>query len=197
MKNNQNSYEFLDIKLLESIIKENDHAKLIKYASNLEAQLDSLPRYQEYKLREEIRDCQTIVLNYILSLNDTKTAEKLIHALFDNTDLYPEIYEKACARLIENKTPEEAMELYKIIKNRYFYFPSHTILKYVSSNTKKASTCLFFANNLEESYKKYGNKEYDDYILDFYARFKAVCTKEEFDQFVEFGTVSETNMQKQ
>ena len=197
MKQNQVPYEFLDVKLLESIIKNNDHTELINYVSHLEAQLNSLPPYKEYKLREEIRDCQTAVLNYILSLDDKKTAEKLIHALFDNADLYPEIYEKACTRLIEDKTPEEIMKLYKVIKDKYFYRPSQTILKHVASSTKKASTCLFFVKDLEESYKKYGIKDYDSYILDFYARFKAVCTKEEFDQFVEFGTVSDSKMQKQ
>lgn len=196
-QNNKTNYEFLDVKLLESIMQSHDYSALIKYVDNLESMANNLPVYKEFKLRAERKDCQTAVLNYILSLNDEKLINELIHALFDNADLFPELYEKAYTKLIENKTPEEVMDLYKIIKNKYFYRPSHTILKHIASNTKKANTCLYFINDLEEKYKKYGVKEYDDYILEFYKRFRAVCTQEEYEQFVESGMKPETDLQKQ
>ena len=197
MKNNETIYEFLDVKLLEKIMQNNDYDALIKFVYDLEAKSYSLPYPREIKLREERHDCHTAVLNYILSLKDEKLVNKLIHALFDNADLFPEVYEKACTRLIENKTPEEITEIYKIIKNKYFYRPSHTILRHVSSNTKKADTCLYFIKDLEESYKKYGVKEFDEYILDFYKRFRVVCTPEEYEQFVNSGMQDEANAQKQ
>ena len=197
MAKKQKTYEFLDVKLLETAMQNRDYSTLIGYAYNLEAKLDTVPRYQELQLRKEIKDCQTAILNYILSLDDNKLIDELINSLFDNTDLYPEVYEKACAKLIENKTPEEITEVYKTIKNKYFYRPSHTILRHVSSNTKKADTCLYFIKELEETYKKHGMKEYDDYILDFYNRFRAVCSQEEYEQFINSGMQDEANAQKQ
>lgn len=195
-QNNKTNYEFLDVKLLESIMQSHDYPALIKYVDSLESMANNLPVYKEFKLRAERKDCQTAVLNYILSLNDEKLINELIHALFDNADLFPELYEKACTKLIENKTPEEVMDLYKIIKNKYFYRPSHTILKHIASNTKKANTCLYFIKDLEEKYKKYGVKEYDEHILNFYRRFRAVCSQEEYEHFVDFGFDGE-NLQKQ
>ena len=151
---------------------------------------------KELKIREEIKDCQKITLNYFLSQGDKELVEKLIYALIDNADLYEEVYEKACVKLMENKTPEEIMEIYKLLKNRYFYSPSHTMLKHICSNTKKASTCLFFIKDIQDSYTKYGVKSYDDYILEFYKRFRVVCTQEEYEHFVDFGFDGE-NLQKQ
>ena len=197
MAKKQKTYEFLDVKLLETAMQNRDYSTLIGYAYNLEAKLDTVPRYQELQLRKEIKDCQTAILNYILSLDDNKLIDELINSLFDNTDLYPEVYEKACTKLIENKTPEEITEVYKTIKNKYFYRPSHTILKHVSSNTKKADTCLYFIKELEETYKKHGMKEYDEYVLDFYNRFRAVCSQEEYEQFINSGMQDEANAQKQ
>lgn len=197
MAKKQKTYEFLDVNLLETAMQNRDYSTLIGYAYNLEAKLDTVPRYQELQLRKEIKDCQTAILNYILSLDDNKLIDELINSLFDNTDLYPEVYEKACTKLIENKTPEEITEVYKTIKNKYFYRPSHTILRHVSSNTKKADTCLYFIKELEETYKKHGMKEYDDYILDFYNRFRAVCSQEEYEQFINSGMQDEANAQKQ
>ncbi len=196
-QNNKTNYEFLDVNLLETIMNNNDYPALIRFVYDLESKSYNLPYHREFKLREERHDCHTAVLNYILSLKDDKLINELIHSLFDNADLFPEVYEKACTKLIENKTPEEIMELYKLIKNKYFYRPSHTILKHISSNTKKANTCLYFIKELEEEYKKYGVKEYDEYILDFYRRFRAVCTPEEYEHFVDFGFEGEANPQKQ
>ena len=197
MKKNEYNYEFLDLNLLESIMQNNDHTALINFVRNLEFKSDNLPYAKKLKLSEEIKDCQVIVLNYILSLNDKETIDNLIYALIDNSDLFPEVFEKASTKLIENKTPEDVIPIYKKIKNKYFYRPSHTMLKFVSSNTKKASTCLFLIKDLEESYKKYGNKEYDEHILDLYKRFRAVCTPEEYEHFVDFGFESESSPQKQ
>ena len=197
MAKKQKTYEFLDVKLLETAMQNRDYSTLIGYAYNLEAKLDTVPRYQELQLRKEIKDCQTAILNYILSLDDNKLIDELINSLFDNTDLYPEVYEKAFTKLIENKTPEEITEVYKTIKNKYFYRPSHTILRHVSSNTKKADTCLYFIKELEETYKKHGMKEYDEYVLDFYKSFRAVCSQEEYEQFINSGMQDEANAQKQ
>lgn len=197
MTKKQKTYEFLDVNLLETAMQNRDYSTLIGYAYNLEAKLDTVPRYQELQLRKEIKDCQTAILNYILSLDDNKLIDELINSLFDNTDLYPEVYEKACTKLMENKTPEEITEVYKTIKNKYFYRPSHTILRHVSSTTKKAGTCLYFIKELEETYKKHGVKEYDDYILEFYNRFRAVCSQEEYEQFINSGMQDENNAQKQ
>lgn len=197
MKKNATSYEFFNAKLLNSMIEKKNYSAAIQYAHDLENLRNNLPYHRELKLLEEVKDCQTIIVNLILSLEDKMLSDQLTLTMFDKTDIFPELYEATCAKLVEDKTPEETMELYKIIKNQCFYQPSHTLLKHISSNTKKADTCLFFTKDLEESYKKYGNHEYDDHILDFYKRFRAVCSKEEYEQFVESGMQEEGDLQKQ
>lgn len=196
MAKKQKTYEYLDVNLLETAMQNKHYQTMLNHISELYSKRDYLPAYQELKLCEEIKDCQKVTLNYFLSQGDKELVEKLIYALIDNSDLYEDVYEKACAKLIEDKTPEEAMEVYKILKNRYFFQPSNTVLKHILANTKKASTCLFFIKDLKESYQKYGVKSYDDYILEFYKRFRVVCTPEEYEHFVDFGFDGE-NLQKQ
>lgn len=197
MKKNATSYEFFNANRLNSMIEKKNYSAAIQYAHDLENLRNGLPYHREFKLLEEVKDCQAIIVDLILSLEDKKLSDQLTLTMFDKTDIFPEFYEATCAKLIEDKTPEEAMELYKAIKNQCFYQPSHTILKHISSNTHKAATCLFFTKDLEESYKKYGNHQYDDHILDFYKRFRAVCSKEEYEQFVESGMQEESDLQKQ
>lgn len=197
MNKNTKPYEFFNPNLLNSIIEKKNYPAMIQYAYDLEGLRNGLPYHRDLKLLEEMKDCQTIIINHILSLDDKILSDQLSLEMFDKTDLFPELYESACAKLISDKTPEETMALYKKIKNQCFYRPSHTMLKHVSSNTKKADTCLFFIKDLEESYKKYGIKEYNDHILDFYKRFRSVCSQEEYEQFIESGTKDDSDLQRQ
>lgn len=188
MERKKTSYEFLDLELLNSLIEKQDYQSLIDYALKLNRQSDRIPANKQMILEKELRICQKIIADYILSLQDEKLVHELIFHLFDNdVDFLPDVYEKLCAKLIDKKTPEEAMDVYKEITNYFFYIPSHTILKFVSSKTKSANTCLFFINELEKNYKKRYANEYSKYILNFYQRFRAVCTKEDFEKFIESG----------
>jgi len=199
MANKQNNkkeknYEFLDLNLLNSLIESKDYPALINYTNQLGEQ--QVPPSKQKQYDEELKLCQNIVTDYFLS-HDEKRAEDLIDKLFDLIDPFPEVYEKVCAKFIEHKSPEEAAELYYKYKKQFFYSASHTLLKYISSNTKSAKTCLYFINDLEQSYKKYGVNNYNEHILDFYERFRAVCSKDEFEEFIQSGMKDEQDLQKQ
>ena len=189
------TYQYLDINLINSLIQNNNYSALIDYARNLESKFHQGTADNKYI--EELKACQNIISNYFISIENETLINELLCNLIEEIDLFPEIYEKVCAKLIDNKTPEEATAIYKKIKNQFFCIPSHTILEFISTSTKKADTCLFFINDLEKSYQKYGNKSYDKFILDFYQRFRAVCTKEEYEKFIESGMQPENNPQKQ
>lgn len=189
------NYQYIDINLINSFMQSNNYSAFIDYAKHLESEFHSGNTDKKYI--EELKTCQKIISNYFISLQDENLIIKLLERLIDKLDLFPDIYEKVCAKLIDNKTPEDAMVLYKKIKNQYFSVPSHTILKFISSNTKNADTCLFFINDLEQSYKKYGNNEYNEYILKFYQRFRTVCSLNEFEKFIESGMHNENDLQKQ
>jgi len=201
------TYQYLDINRVNSYIQNQNYPSLLDYAANFQWDINNVKntKYFQWDINnvnntqyeDELRICENLILDHFLSLQDEQLVRKLLIDLIDKVDLFPEIYEKACARLIDNKTPEQAMMVYRRIKDQCFCFPSHTILEFISTNTKKADTCLFFINDLEQSYQKYGNKSYDKFILEFYQRFRAVCTKEEYEKFIESGMQPENNPQKQ
>lgn len=197
MKKNESNYMFIDMQLINSLIKYKKASELINYAYNLEVKKLTINNSFLKQANEELKIYQNIIADYILSLKDKKLVDKLINEFIDRVDLFPDVYEKLCAKLIDNKTPEQAMAIYKKIKNQFFCMPSHTILKFISSSTKKGKTCLFFIKDLEESYKKHGNDSYDNYILDFYKRFRVVCTEEEFEQYVNSDQHNENDLEKQ
>ena len=192
----QKNYEFIDVELINKYIKDNDYGSLINYTSTLRWNLDKVKAAKMEQYIKELRICENAVADLIFSCEDKKMIDKLVYALIDNVDLFEDVFENICTKLIKDKSPEEVFEVYKKIKY-YFYSPSHTVLDYLSSKTTSADTCLYIINDLEENYKKHGVNRYNDYILDFYKRFRVVCTKEEYENFIQSGMKSESGWQKQ